>query len=307
MPKHDLYDILGVAKEATADEIRAAYRAKARRLHPDVNKADDAQEQFSKLQDAYEVLSDDEKRKRYDRFGSASGASAAGAWHADPFGGEVELDDLGSMFDSFFRGRSAPGAGPRHKARPRKGQDVRRAITVTLADVARGSTIRTPTPSGGTVDVKVPKGCIDGATLRVRGHGSPAPTPDAPPGDLLLVVHVSEPKPFSRGRPNHPDPASNDLTIDLPVTIAEATLGATIDVPTLTGTVRMGIPPGTASGKSLRLKDRGLESESGQLGHLYAVVRIIPPDPESLTDDQRDTLRAIAESQPPPRAGLTPD
>lgn len=309
MPNNDFYEILGVAKEASADEIRAAYRAKARRLHPDVNKADDAQEQFARLQEAYEVLSDTEKRKRYDRFGSAPDpATAAGAWHADPFTGDGNIDDFGSMFDSFFRGRSGPQArtGPRHRAKPRRGTDVRRSITVPLADAARGSTVRTPSPKGGTVDVKVPKACVDGATLRVRGHGMPpadhqAPA-QAPPGDLLLVVHIDDSGPFTRGKPNHPDPASLHITTILRVNIAEATLGDTIDIPTLDGEVRMAIPPGTASGKALRLKGRGLESESGQRGHLYAVIRIVPPDPATLTDEQRDTLLAIAKAQPNPRA-----
>ncbi|USN99172.1 MAG: DnaJ domain-containing protein [Phycisphaeraceae bacterium] len=300
MADRDLYDILGVDRGASQDEIRAAYRALARRLHPDVNKAPDAQARFTEVQEAYDVLSDAEKRRLYDRtgrVGSPAGAPAgAGGFDFS------DLGDLGSVFDSFFGGRTA-SRPPRQPRAPRRGPDTRQTIHVDLEAVARGATVRTSTPSGEVVDVKIPEGCADGAQLRLRGRGRAAATPASPAGDLLLTVRVDPHRLFTRGKPHEPDPKSLDLSIILPVTIAEATFGATIDVPTLEGPVRLNVPARTSSGRRLRLRGRGLPGGAGR-GDLYAVIRIVPPDPDSLGDADRAALHRIAERQHPPRSEL---
>lgn len=299
MPERDLYAILGIGRGATADEIRSAYRKLARRLHPDVNKSPDAQARFSEVQEAYDVLSDEAKRRLYDRTGRVGAGSAppTAQWGG---GLDIEFDDLGSMFDSFFRGRGAPaGSAPR----PRRGADARRTLTVDLETVARGTTVRTLTPTGQEVDVKIPAGCADGAQLRLRGRGE-ASKSGGEAGDLLLTVRVTPHPLYTRGRPNEPDPKSLDLWLTLPVTITEATLGATIDVPTLEGPVRLAVPEQTSSGRQLRLKGRGLRSADGRKGDLYARIRIVPPDPARLEEGERELLRRIGERLPSPRTDL---
>ncbi len=317
MADKNFYDILGVSRGASDDEIKAAYRRLARKLHPDVNKAPDAQARFTEVQEAYDVLSDPEKRRLYDRTGRV-GVGAAGVAGAatGPGGGGVhhgftvdfeDLDDLGSVFDSFFGGRagfSTQSRRTRPHRPPRRGNDLRQTVHVRLEDIAHGTTLRTTTPSGDHVEVKIPAGCADRTTLRLKGRGAPSPSPGGPNGDLLIAVHV-EPHPlFTRGRPNEPDPKSADLSITLPVTIAEATLGATVDVPTLEGPVRLTIPPGTSSGRRLRLKGRGLPGKGGARGDLYTLIRIVPPDPASLDEDERRTLERLGGRQPSPRAAM---
>lgn len=311
MANRNFYDILGVKRDASADEIRAAYRKLARKLHPDVNKAPDAQARFTEVQEAYDVLSDPEKRRLYDRTGrvgaAASAAGPAGAPHAGFSVDFEDFDDIGSVFDTFFGGR---GGFARQQARrprpPRRGPDLRQTVHVDLEDIARGTTLRTTTPSGDHVEVKIPKGCPDHTTLRLKARGGPAPTPDGQNGDLLITVRVNPHPVFTRGKPHEPDPKSADLSITLPVTIAEATLGATVDVPTLEGPVRLTIPPGTSSGRRLRLKGKGLPGK-GNPGDLYTLIRIIPPDPASLDDADREALQRISSHQPPPRAALEHD
>lgn len=313
MANKNFYDILGVNRGASTDEIKAAYRKLARKLHPDVNKAPDAQARFTEVQEAYDVLSDPEKRKLYDRtgrvgvgVGGAPGGGPGGAAHHGFTVDFEDLDDIGSVFDSFFGGRggfSAQARRARPPRPPRRGSDLRQIVHVDLADIARGTTLRTTTPSGDHVEVKVPAGCADRTTLRLKGRGAPPPAPGGQNGDLLITVHVKPHPLFARGKPNAPDPKSPDLSITLPVTIAEATLGATVDVPTLEGPVRLSIPPGTASGRQLRLKGRGLHTKTG-VGDLYALVRIVPPDPGSLDEADREALERICRRQPSPRAAM---
>lgn len=300
MADRDLYDILGVDRDASAEQIRAAYRALARRLHPDVNNAPDAQARFTEVQEAYDVLSDADKRRLYDRTGRV-GAAAQGV----PGGGgfDFEFDDLGSMFDSFFRGRGGGGI-PRPTQPPRRGQDARQVVRVELEDLVRGKAVGIRTPSGDQVDVKIPAGAAEGAQLRLKGRGGPPPAPGGRPGDLMITVRVNPHRLFTRGRPHEKDEKSADLTIVLPVTIAEAAFGATVDVPTLEGPVRLTVPAGTSSGRRLRLKGRGLGSPAGR-GDLYALIRIVPPDPAVLDEADREALRRIGERQPSPRAEIS--
>jgi DnaJ-class molecular chaperone len=314
----DLYAVLGVQRSASEADIKSAYRALARKLHPDVNKAADAAERFAEVQRAYEVLSDPEKRSEYDRFGRVGGP----AWQGARSGGNAapspfDVDDLGSIFDTFFgagRGEgfaSAARNAQRARARPRRGSDVRVEITVGFELACRGGAYsirlsRDNDATTRTVEVRIPAGIADGSTLRVRGEGAPSPTPGTQPGgtagDLLVEVKIAPHPLFRRGRPNtDADDAAKslDLWLELPLTIAEATLGATVDVPTLAGPVALTIPPGTDSGSVLRLRGRGIHAEDARTGDLYARTKIVTP--QSPPDALRAALRASA--QPSPRTG----
>jgi curved DNA-binding protein len=320
MSERDYYETLGVSRSATADEIRAAYRKLARRYHPDVSKDPDAAARFNEVQEAYEVLSDPARRHRYDQFGRAGahagvgGGAGAGpggrghyTWSSAGGGGEpgdfsFDPEELGSMFDAFFGGAGAArsgqqSAGPRPSAgrARRKQPPVEHEITVTFDTAARGGreTLRlTAAGEEKVIDVTIPQAVADGARLRIR---------DAVGGrDLLLTVRVGG-HPIFR-RETRKDGASLDLSLDLPLTIAEATLGARVQVPTLEGPVDLVVPAGVASGRRLRLRGKGLRN-AGQVGDLHAVVRIVPPDPDKLTDAQRAALRQLAAATPPPRTG----
>ncbi|MEM7755488.1 MAG: DnaJ C-terminal domain-containing protein [Planctomycetota bacterium] len=342
MADRDFYDVLGIARSATADEIRSAYRKLARRFHPDVNKEPDAQAKFTEVQEANDVLSDPDKRRLYDRVGRAgySAAATAGAgpggrpggsggatysWSnvggsrgAGRAGGGVDFDpdDLRSMFDTFFGGRAAEtpfGArntahGPRSRGRaaPARGRDRTAEITVPFDTMVRGGkrTVRTGGASGREIDVTVPAGIADGAKLRVRGEGEPS---HAGPGDLLLTVRIAAHPLWTRGRPDGKGRDGTgseglDLTLELPLTIGEAALGAGVEVPTPTGPVTLTVPPGTSSHARLRLRGRGI-SANGQAGDLYAVVRIAVPDASALDDDTRAAIAVLNTATPPQRAG----
>lgn len=320
MAKRDFYEILGIAKGASPEEIRRAYRRLARRYHPDVNKEKDAQAKFTEIQEAYDTLSDEAKRKRYDRHGHAEPAAASssarphyswtnvgGTGRAGGFD-ETELDPetLGSMFETFFGGRAQEmnmGAGrsraERASARSRGG-DAEASLEVPFMTAARGGTERFRAEIGGkssTIDVKIPKGIADGAKLRIKGAGHPAPRGA---GDLILTIRVA-PHPLLRREPGGIDGSPLDLRIDLPLTIAEATLGAKVPVPTLQGEGELTVPPGTSSGQRFRLKGRGIEDESGRKGDLYAVVKVVTPNGAKLTAQEQASLRSIAGHTPDPR------
>jgi len=329
--RRDYYTVLGVKKSATADDIRSAHRRLARKLHPDVNKAPDAAEKFREVQEAYDVLSDDEKRKIYDRVGHDAFVSGVRAAHAGARGGQpgggsrayswsagdgmgaggFSADDLGSIFEEMFSGRGggfggfgaspepgarAPGgAGPfgasaRRRSRQRKGADLTHDVTVPFDQAMAGGVHRLGVSRGGvsqTIEVKVPKGVKDGARLRIRGSGQPSPT-GGPPGDLILTVRIGPHPLYKRD--------GLDIILDLPVTIAEAALGADVEVPTPRGRVTLKVPPGAASGARLRVREHGVEDDKGAKGDLYAVVKVIPP--KTLTDDQRSALETLAKSLP---------
>ena len=314
MAKRDYYDILGVTRSAGADEIKAAYRKLARKFHPDVSKAPDAEQRFAEAQEAYAVLSDEKKRSLYDQFGHAGPASATGpgAWPgggAGPAGFDVDLDDLGSMFDAFFGGGQGqpgarPGAGgfragrPGQGAgrRPRAAQPLEVELPISFMTAARGGSERVRLTLHGkdtSLEVKIPPAVESGARLRVRGVDG---------REVLLRVAVGGHPLYRRGEGAEVGKGL-DLSLDLPLTIAEATLGARVTIPTLGGSVELVVPPASPSGRRLRVRGRGLKDQTGREGDLYAVVKIVPPDPESLTDDQRATLEAMATGQAPLRVG----
>ena len=298
MAERDYYAVLGVGRSASADEIKSAYRRLAREHHPDVNKSPDAEKRFAEIQEAYAVLSDAEKRADYDRWGRAGaprGNPFAGAGQAAGGGFDFSaegFDDFSSMFETFFGGRQGGrsstrgeghAGGTRAKRRP---PDVRAELTVSFDEMARGSK-RSVRVGERTIEVSVPKAVGDGAKLRVpAGNGS----------DLILTVRVGEHPVFRRGsRRGDADAArSLDVWLDAPVTLAEATLGATISLPTpLGGRANLTVPAGTESGARLRLKGLGLASPAGVKGDLYAAIKIVPPAPGEVSDELRSALDAM--------------
>lgn len=321
-PSNDYYKALGVAKTATEDEIKQAYRKLARELHPDVNKAPDAAARFQEVQDAYEVLSDSAKRAAYDRGGqrrarpSASPRSGTYTWSnigGTPGEGGFDDVDLSDIFEEMFGGSGGAGvggggggpfgtagraAGARSRSHPVRGRDITREIAVPFITAARGGVESIRIVRGGrpqTIDVTIPKGTKQGAKLRIAGAGSPSPG-SGQPGDLILTVSIGEHPYFKR------DGAGLDLTIDVPITIAEAALGATVTIPTLDAArIELTIPPGSSSGKQLRIRGRGLTDDSGNTGDLRAIIRIVAPADLSAAD--REALAALDKRLPSPRSG----
>ncbi|HEX6985855.1 MAG TPA: DnaJ C-terminal domain-containing protein [Planctomycetaceae bacterium] len=306
----DYYAVLGVKKDAPADEIRKAYRKLSRENHPDVKKDDKAAaEKFKKVQEAYAVLGDAEKRAQYDRFGHAfhqAGGGRTYQWHGGPAGaGPIDLGDLfgegvdlGDLFGG-FGGRGGFGGARRGPAsRPAKGQDLRAEVTVPFLVAAEGGQHELSVNRAGKTEritVKVPAGLTDGSTIRLAGEGHPGAA-GGPAGDLLLTVRVA-PHPYFRRE-------GNDLHVDVPVTPAEAALGAKVEAPTLSeGRVVVTIPPGTSSGRKLRLRGKGVpDRKTGTRGDLYVVAKVVVP--ESLTVEQRELYERLRALDRDPRAGL---
>lgn len=308
MAQRDFYDILGVARQASADEIRRAYRALARRWHPDVNNSPEAQAKFAEVQQAYDVLGDEQKRRLYDTYGpSMQDPGARTPWggpggerQARPGHAPFDVDDIGSMFESIFGG-GAGGAwgarGGRQKARTPPREPARVEVRLPFATILRGGTesLRVSEEGGTrTIEFKVPPGVSDGTTLRVR-------TPSG--GEVLISVRTI-PHPYFRRGEHEETGKGLDLFLDVPVSIVEATLGASVSIPTPEGTVEVTLPAGTTSGKRLRVRGRGLADATGQKGDLYAVVRVVPPKPGEVSEEDRAALRRLAGSWRSPREAL---
>ncbi len=330
MATRDLYAVLGLARTASAEEIKSAYRKLARKLHPDVNKSPDAQQKFTEIQSAYDILADPQKRKAYDQYGEAgvSGSATSGTGPGRNGGGgyrwpsgtppgvssEFDPEELSSIFETFFSGQpgfGGPGARPgpsgagsrgsrsRNAARPRTRHPVAHPLDIEFLTAAKGGTESLRVTEDGksrTIEVRIPAGIAQGAQLRVKGAGG------SDGSDLLLTVHVKEHALFRRGDGGDTG-KSMDLSLDLPLTIAEATLGATVSVPTLDGALEMRVPPGSASGQKLRLRGKGICPESGEPGDLYAVVKVVTPEPSLLTEADRAALRTLGDRLPSPRTG----
>jgi DnaJ-class molecular chaperone len=306
MAQRDFYDVLGVSRSASQDEIRKAYKKLARKHHPDV-KPDDpgAQKVFSEITEAYDVLGDEEKRKKYDQFGhSFRGAESAG----NPFqgfqggGASFDLDDiLGGMFG---RGGSGPfsGSGGRRGSgagKARKGQDVHAEITIPFQVAVDGGTHDITVQNGGNsqrLAVKIPAGIEEGQTIRLAGQGNPGSSANLS-GDLLVTVRIAAHPWFRR--------EARQLLLDVPVSPSEAALGCRIEVPTLTdGNVLMTVPPGTSSGAKLRLKGKGvLDAQTGQRGDQLVVLKIVVP--KILSESVRTLYEQLAKEIPDdPRSSL---
>ena len=314
--EHEYYEILGVKRNATDREIKSAYRKLARKYHPDVNKAPDATEKFQKATEAYEVLSDSEKRKMYDQFGSAAfsrggpgpaGGPGQGGWPGGAQGVRVNFSDMfsgsggfgGMGLDEILQalGGQARATGRRRTPHPGpapKGGDVEHHVNLEFIQAIYGTstTLRLQsTDHDGqtetqTISVKIPPAVRDGQKIRLRDKGQPGP---GGAGDLLIVCHVRPHAYFRRD--------DNDITVDVPIGIVEATLGGKVDVPTIDGTTTMKIPPGTPSGRKLRLRGKGIApaDKKKSPGDQYVVIKITPP--AKLSREAKDLLKKFAKIQ----------
>jgi DnaJ-class molecular chaperone len=272
-----------VKRDATSDEIRAAYRNLAKTLHPDLNPGDrQAEEKFKAVAAAYDLVGDPEKRARYDRGEiDASGNERPRERYYRDFhgpGAETHSYSTGSGFADFtdsediLRDLFGRGGG---EARVRlRGQDVLYRLPVEFLEAVNGATKRISMPDGGTIDVTIPAGTRDEQMLRLRGKGGPG-FGGGPPGDALVKIEVQPHKFFTR--------RDDDIHLELPISLPEAVLGAKLDVPTPTGTVRMTIPKAANTGRVLRLKGKGAARGDGSHGDQYVTLKIVLPeglDPE---------------------------
>lgn len=303
----DYYSVLGLSRGASQEEIRKAYKKIARENHPDRKPGDAAaSEKFKQAAEAYEVLGDPEKRKKYDQFGPAW--KQAEQMRGNPYGGgsgpvdvsEVFGDggiDLGDLFGGMF-GRGA-GGGRTRRTSARRGADIETSIQIPFQMAATGGSYEVSVQRGGRIErltVKIPPGVEEGARLRVAHEGDRSAS-GGPSGDLLVTVHIA-PHPFFRRE-------GDDVQLDLPLTVGEAVLGAKVTVPTLRGEqVTLTVPPGTSSGARLRIKGEGFpDRKTGERGHQYAVVKIIVP--KQVSDEARTALEQFeAATKLSPRAGL---
>ncbi len=312
--QEDLYEVLGIRRDATDDQISSAYRNLARKYHPDLNPDDaKAKEKFQQVQQAHEILGDQEKRAKYDQFGHAAfaGAQQAGPGGPNPFrrsrGGQPNFQDvdLSHIFGGDFGGGSAGGGGfsdlfrqfSRGSREPKKGNDLSHQLAVDFRTAIDGGEVTIPVRrengENERITVKIPAGIEDGKKIRLRGQGAPSPS-GGPRGDIIITVKIKKHSSFAR--------RGNDLEIRVPVTLAEAANGASIDVPTPKGTISLKIPPCTSSGKKLRIKGHGVPGKNGEFGDLYAEVLIVLPS--KLTDEQVSMIAKMSGQPANPRSDL---
>jgi len=293
----DPYVTLGVQRSASEADIKKAYRKLAKELHPDRNKDNPkAAEKFSQVTSAYDLLTDKDKRARFDRgeidgdgnptapFGYGGGASAGGGYRPNgaqfDFGGEAA--DLGDIFEGLFGGgRAAPGGGGGfsggfggfgRRAPPPKGANVAYRLAVSFEDAARLAPQRITLSDGKTIDLKLPAGLESGTQMRLAGKGQEGP---GGPGDAIVTIEVQPHRFFTRD--------GDDVRLDLPVTLPEAVQGAQVRVPTPEGAVMLTVPKGATSGKVLRLKGRGFHRKDGGRGDQLVTLMIdLPADDPAL-------------------------
>jgi len=305
--KRDFYDVLGVKKGATAAQIKSAYRKLARKYHPDVNKASDATEKFQEATEAYGVLSDDKKRQTYDQFGMAAFTQGAAGGPPPGWGGGRGGPGMGGQrvninFADIFGGAGGGGGGgfagmgldeilealgggaPRRSARGRrpgpapKGQDVEYRVMLDFLQGIRGTELSLKVDSQN-ISVKIPAGVKDGQKIRLRGKGHPGHGGN---GDLLIECKIRKHLYFHR--------EGHNITVEVPISITEAALGAKVDVPTIDGITTVTVPAGVASGRRLRLKEKGVlpAGKDKTRGDQYVTLKIVPP--EKLSKEGRELL-----------------
>ena len=305
MARRDFYEVLGVARNASADELQSVYRKLARTYHPDINKDPGAEDRFKEISEAYDVLSDPELRRRYDAFGpdfrqvpdgvdpqtwararAGAGSAPQGAGRARPGRGGPNEDwyvsgvDIDDVFGDLFGSR-------RRSWGPIRGADQEAELTLSVEEAFRGGprTITLSGPDGPRrYDVTIPPGVTDGQRIRLAGQGGHG-TGEAPAGDLYLVVRLA---PHPRYRVE-----GRDLHVELPLAPWEAALGATVAVDTPGGEAKLQVPPGTSSGRRLRLKGRGMPNRRGEPGDLFAEARIMVPATPS--KDERRLFEELAQ------------
>lgn len=307
MAKKDFYKVLGVSKDATAAQIKSAYRKLARKYHPDVSKDPDSQAKFTEATEAYEVISDTDKRKMYDRFGHAGPGVGPGPGQAWGWSGQ----DAGPGGADFFGGQRVGGSAfmgmgldeilealrgrrsTQRKRPPARGADTESPLTLEFLQAARGMTvtlnIQRPDARGKlsreTIEVKIPAGVKDGSRVRIKGKGGQGP---GGAGDLYIVTHLRKHPYFGR--------QNNDIYIEVPISITESALGAKVDVPTIDGMMTVKIPPATRSGQKLRLKGKGIARSGSKRGDQYVVIRVEPP--AQLSKQAEELLKEFDVVQP---------
>jgi len=302
------YDVLGVKRDASADEIKRAYRQLAKKLHPDLNPGDSSIEQkFKEVSQANAILGDAKKRKRFDQGEIDAGGQEtrrAGGFYreyaqqgggskyrASSQGAEINIEDI---ISDLFGG----GGGRRTRSNVRKGVDVSYTAPIGFLDAATGTKKRLRLSDGKVLDLTIPAGTTDRQTLRLKGQGG-AGTGGAPSGDAYVEVHIQPHAFFNR--------KDNDVHIELPVTLQEAILGASLHVPTVHGKVSMKIPPGSNTGSPLRLKGKGiLDRKTKTKGDQYVKLKVVLPD--KIDEDLKSFIESWAEAHdydPRKKAGMT--
>jgi len=287
----DYYKILGVARGASDEEIKKAYRKLARKYHPDVSKEANAKERFQEVGEAYETLRDKEKRAAYDSLGSfrpGQDFRPPPDWF-DRFGAGRAEDlrdvDLSDLFESMgIFGRAAGRRGGFGRNIPIPGEDYETTVRIGLEEAFRG-TERAFQLEGRELRARIPRGATDGQRLRLRGKGGPGAN-GGPAGDLYLQIAL-EPHPLYRA-------SGHDLEVEVPLAPWEAALGAQVDVPTLEGRVSMKVPPGSKGGQKLRLAGKGLPRPGGGAGDLYAQLNIVVP--ATLTERERKLFEELRDA-----------
>ena len=314
----DFYKVLGVSKDVSEAELKKVYRKLAREFHPDSNQGNaKAEAKFKEISEAYSVLSDKEQRAEYDQIramGSGARFSAGGpqggfddAFSGFGRGGQQFNFQQGGGFEDIFGGMFGGGGGGRFGQSsggfrgfggPQKGQDIVSSVTIDFFEAFHGETMSLQTSEGRTVKVKIPAGVADAQKIRLRGKGYPSPD-GGEAGDIVLTVKVKKHPVFDRDGLN--------IKVNVPVTFVEAALGATIEVPTPDGeTVKLKVAPGTPSGRSLRVKGRGIKTAKGT-GDLLAVVQIaVPTHLDSEAKEALEKFAAVAPTESP-RADLLSD
>lgn len=317
MAKRDYYEVLGVSRSASADEIKRAHRKLVRQFHPDVNRDNPAaSEKFKEVQEAYDILSDEQKKKAYDQFGHAAfqpgmppgvdpyeAARRAGQGRQWGAGQGVTVEDIdleellgggrgrqagggfGDLFESLFGGKGARARAPRAEAA--RGGNIEAPLTISFEDAARGRTMPLQLQRGRrneTVDVRIPAGVNTGSRIRLKGLGEHGPAGN---GDLFIITNVS-PHPYYRRD-------GLDVLLDVPISLYESMLGTTVEVPTLDGFVTLKIPPGTSSGAKLRIKGRGIH-RGGEKGDQHCIVKIIVP--KNIGEDEKEAIERLQRKQP---------
>lgn len=310
MKYKDYYQILGIERNATPEQIKQSYRKLARKFHPDVNKEKDAETRFKEIGEAYEVLKDPEKRQAYDSFGenwqNGDQFKAPPNWNSGfefHQGGDDDAAGFSDFFESLF-GQSHARGGNRQTFRM-QGEDQHATVTISLADAYHGARQSITLERRGAdeqgrvhiqpqqLNIVIPKGVIAGQRIRLEGQGMPGHG-GGPAGDLYLEIQFTKDPHFKADK--------RTIHLLLPVTPWEAALGASITVPTLDGKVQLKIPPNSQNGSKLRLKGKGLSTQKSQGDQIVTLTVALP---QATTDEQREVYKTMAEKMPfNPRAEL---
>ncbi len=314
----DYYKILGVSKQSNADEIKQAYRKLARKYHPDVNRDDPkAEEKFKDINEAYDILSDQAKRRQYDQFGqyhrqggfrpnstgarsSTSSSPYSGSYASEDFGfggfgtsdvDFTQFDDFQDFIDQLLGRVKQPGSqsyaqSGSYTSTESTSYDAEASLPLTIPEAYEGGKRRLRVEGGRILEINIPAGITPGKRIRLKGQGHPSPNGQV--GDLYLKVELKD-------HPYYRRLEGSDLYCDLPISPSEAVLGAQIEVPTLDGTVKLRIPAGVQTGQKLRLSGRGFPEKGGQRGDLYVSIKLEIPG--SLSTEERDLYERLQQVQ----------